>query len=87
MNSASYKNHFKPGLTYRHVTGKDLDIYIVRIRYSDAKRAKLLIWWVSQTTGQPVMINGKLTDNVEIKAEDYQYWSVLKKKVSNEYTN
>ena len=70
---------FFAGGTFKHLTAKDLDIYVVKVRYADSKRAKLLIWWVSKLTGQPVQFGGKLTDNIVVRADQYQYWSCVDK--------
>ena len=68
---------FTPGCSYRHLTAKDLDIHVVKVRYKDGKRSKLLIWWLSKTTGQPQLFGDKLADNIVVKAEDYKYWSII----------
>lgn len=68
---------FKSGYVYRHDTAKDLDILIVRVRYADQKRSKLLIKWISKTTGDVRFFpNGRMdgTANIEIQAKDYKYW-------------
>lgn len=71
---------FKSGHVYRHLTSKDLDILIVKVRFSDDKRSKLLIKWVNKHTGNVVVIPGKRydgTDNIEIKKKDFQYWKIV----------
>lgn len=68
---------FKPGCVYRHDTAKDLDIIVVRVRYVDKKRSKLLIRWIDMHSGNARNFPGGRTDgtaNVEIDAKDYQYW-------------
>lgn len=68
---------FKSGYIYTHDTAKDLDILIVRVRYVDEKRSKLLIKWISKTTGDVrILPNGRMdgTANLEIKNDDYKYW-------------
>lgn len=71
-------SYFFAGGTFRHQTSQDLDIYVVKVRYADAKRVKLLIWWRNKRTGQRVQIKDKITDNVTITADQFQYWSVVK---------
>jgi len=73
-------NKFKSGYIYEHDTARDLDILIVRVRYSDEKRSKLLIKWISKTTGEVrIFPNGRMdgTDNIEIQANDYKYWKTI----------
>lgn len=68
---------FKAGCVYRHDTAKDLDIMIVKVRYADEKRSKLLIRWIDMHSGNVrIFPGGKYdgTDNIEIRAKDYQYW-------------
>lgn len=68
---------FKPGYIYAHDTAKDLDILVVKVRYSDENRTKLLIKWISKATGNVrILPNGRLdgNDNIEIQSKDYQYW-------------
>jgi hypothetical protein len=70
---------FRPGAIYSHDTAKDLDIFVVKVRYRDGKRSKLLIRWISKTNGKvQVFPGGRMdgTDNIEIQAEDYKYWKV-----------
>jgi hypothetical protein len=73
---------FHRGCIYRHNTSGDLDIYIVSVSYFDNSRSKLKVKWVSKTTGKLVYFPGGRTDgisNIEIKANDYKYWTQLKK--------
>lgn len=68
---------FIPGCVYRHDTAKDLDIMVVRVRYADEKRSKLLIRWIDKHSGNVRVFPSNRydgADNVEIKAKDYQYW-------------
>ena len=68
---------FKPGCVYRHDTAKDLDIMIVRVRYSDEKRSKLLIRWIDIRSGNVRSFPSNRFDgtaNIEIQAKDYQHW-------------
>jgi hypothetical protein len=68
---------FKPGCIYRHDTAKDLDIMVVKVRYVDKKRSKLVIRWIDMHTGNVRYFpNGRIdgTSNVEIQADDYKYW-------------
>jgi hypothetical protein len=62
---------------YRHLTSKDLDIFVVKVRYQDEKRVKLLIRWVYKTNGNfadlPGLRDGK--DNIVVSADQYKYWS------------
>jgi hypothetical protein len=70
-------NRFKSGYIYRHDTAKDLDILVVRVRYADEKRSKLLIKWISKTTGDIRFFpNGRMdgTANIEVQSKDYKYW-------------
>lgn len=69
---------FKPGCTYRHDTAKDLDILVVKIRFSDEKRSKLLIRWIDKHSGNVRTFPSSRqdgTDSIEIQAKDYQYWN------------
>jgi hypothetical protein len=73
---------FHRGCTYRHNTSGDLDIYIVSVPYFDEARSKLKVIWVSKRTGKFVYFPGGRADGVssiEIKADDYKYWTQLKK--------
>ncbi len=67
------------GCKYRHDTSKDLDIFVIKVRYQDEKRVKLLIRWVYKTSGQfadfPGLRDGK--DNITIASNQYKYWSIL----------
>ncbi len=68
---------FKSGCLYRHDTSQDLDIFVIKVRYADEKRAKLLIYWMDKRTGNiRVIPGGRIdgTDKVEIQAQDFQYW-------------
>lgn len=68
---------FKQGCTYRHDTAKDLDIMVVKVRYANEKKSKLLIRWIDMRSGNVRNFPGGRTDgtdNVEIDAKDYQYW-------------
>jgi hypothetical protein len=70
-------NKFKQGWVYAHNTAKDLDILIVKVRYSDENRSKLLIKWISKVTGDiRILPGGRMdgNDNIEVQAKDYQYW-------------
>jgi hypothetical protein len=64
---------------YRHDTSKDLDIYILKVRYQDQKRVKLLICWVYKASGNfanfPGLRDGK--DNITIEKNQYKHWSKL----------
>jgi hypothetical protein len=74
-------NKFHAGVRYRHDTAKDLDIEVVKVRYQDSKRVKLLIRWVSMTTGKVVTFPGQRfdgVDKIEIQSKDYQYWNSTK---------
>lgn len=65
---------------YRHSAAKDLDIQVIKVSYQDSKRSKLLIRWISQTTGNVVMIPGLEPDGIdkiEIQEKDYKYWKKL----------
>ena len=69
---------FKPGCRYRHITAKDLDILVMKVRFSDSKRSKLLIQWIDKHTGNVRMFPGNRYDgrsSIEIRAEDYKWWS------------
>jgi hypothetical protein len=71
---------FKQGWVYRHNTSRDLDILVIKVRYKDSKRSKLLIKWISKFTGDVRYLpSGRMdgTDNIEIQAKDYKYWSQL----------
>jgi hypothetical protein len=71
---------FKQGWVYRHNTSRDLDILIVKVRYRDLKRSKILIKWISKLTGDVKYLpSGRMdgTYNIEIQAKDYKYWSRL----------
>lgn len=73
-------NMFKPGHFYAHSTAKDLDIFVVKIRFMDTKRVKLLIRWVSKTSKSFVTFPGNRmdgTDNIEVSSEDYKYWKEM----------
>ena len=77
---------FKSGYIYTHDTAKDLDILIVRVRYVDEKRSKLLIKWISKTTEDVrILPNGRMdgTANLEIKNDDYKYWKRKKEDTFN----
>jgi hypothetical protein len=67
---------FKAGVIYRHDTAKDLDILVLKVRYQDEKRSKLLIKWISKVSGK-VMVGGRMdgTDNITVKSTDYKYWT------------
>lgn len=72
---------FHAGVRYSHDTAKDLDIQVVKVRYRDSKKSKLLIRWISKTTGNVTTFPGQRpdgTDNIEIQATDYQYWKPYK---------
>ena len=74
-------NSFHAGVRYSHDTAKDLDIQVVKVRYQDSRRSKLLIRWISKTSGNVVTFPGQRpdgTDNIEIQAADYQYWKPYK---------
>lgn len=69
---------FKPGCVYRHDTAKDLDILVVKVRYANEKKSKLLIRWVDMFSGNVRNFPGGRTDgkvNIEIQADDYKYWN------------
>jgi hypothetical protein len=69
---------FKSGFTYSHATAKDLDIFVLKVRYKDDKREKLLVYWISKSSGNIFIVPGGRfdgRDNIEIKAEDYKWWS------------
>jgi len=70
-------NRWTSGCMYRHLTSKDLDIFVVKVRYQDEKRVKLLIRWVYKTNGNfadlPGLRDGK--DNIVVSADQYKYWS------------
>ncbi len=71
---------FSPNYRYSHDTAKDLDIYIVKVRYVDDKRSKLLIRWISKTSNNMVTFPGGRADglcNITIKADDYKYWKKI----------
>jgi hypothetical protein len=65
------------GCKYRHTTAKDLDVYVVKVRYHDDKRVKLLVRWVFQSSGEfanlPGLRDGK--DNIIITTDQFKYWS------------
>lgn len=70
---------FRSGTTYSHDTAKDLDIFVVKVRYADTKRSKLLIRWINKHSGKVQIIPGGRMDgtfNIEIQAKDYKYWKV-----------
>lgn len=69
---------FKAGHIYKHATAKDLDILVLKVRYANEHKCKLLIKWISKTTGNVLILpGGRLdgADNITILAKDYQYWS------------
>jgi len=71
-------NKWNSGTLYRHATAKDLDMLVLKVRYKDSKRVKLLVMWVYQTTKNLAKFPGTRfdgRDNVTIKAEDFKYWS------------
>lgn len=75
-------NKFNRGCRYQHDTGKDLDIEVVRVRYQDEKRSKLLIKWISKTNGNVVIFPGQRmdgTDTITIYSKDYVYWKLFGK--------
>lgn len=67
------------GIKYRHDTSRDLDIFVVKVRYRDEKRVKLLIRWVYKSNGEfadlPGLRDGK--DNIIIATDQFKYWSKL----------
>jgi hypothetical protein len=68
---------FRPGNVYKHDTAKDLDIFVLKVRYRDEKRTKLLIHWIDKLTKNVrVFPGGKFdgTDTIEIQAKDYKWW-------------
>lgn len=67
---------FVRGAIYRHDASNDLDIYVVSVPYSDEKRFKLKVQWISKTTGKLMQPTNE-TSNIEIKRSDLQYWSRL----------
>jgi hypothetical protein len=72
-------NKFKAGQIWRHDTAQDLDILVVKVRYEDKGRSKLLIKWVSQNSGTIQMFPGGRvdgTDNITINSKDYLYWKL-----------
>lgn len=71
---------FKSGQAYRHNTSQDLDIFVIKVRYADEKRAKLLIYWLNKHTGNTVTLPGGRfdgTDKIEVQAKDFQYWKEI----------
>lgn len=73
-------NKFISGCRYVHDTAKDLDILVVKVRYRDEKRSKLLIKWVSKTSGSVVIFPGQRidgTDNITVNSKDYVYWKLF----------
>lgn len=71
---------FRSGFTYSHATAKDLDIFVLKVRYKDEKREKLLVYWISKLSGNVCIFPGDRYDgaaNIEIKAEDYKWWTKL----------
>lgn len=71
--------HWKSNFAYRHDTSKDLDIFVIKVRYQDNKKVKLLIHWVFKSTGNfadlPGLREGK--DNITITEDQFQYWNRL----------
>ena len=69
---------FRSGCTYRHDTAKDLDILVVKVRYADEKRSKLLIRWIGMQSGNVRDLPGTSRPDgvttVEIRSTDYKYW-------------
>ena len=73
-------NKFIPGCTYSHDTAKDLDILVLKVRYQDEKRSRLLIKWISKLTGKVQVFPGGRADgldNITVKSTDYLYWKLL----------
>ena len=71
---------FKYGHEYRHDTSQDLDIFVIKVRYIDKNKAKLLIRWVDKHTGNLRTLPGNRpdgADNIEIQAKDFQYWKEI----------
>lgn len=60
---------------YRHLCAKDLDIEVVRIQYVDDKRAKLVIRYLHQRTGDVLWIGLDGLERITIKADEFQYWN------------
>ncbi len=72
-------NKFKQGSKYTHDTAKDLDIFVLKVRYEDEKRTKLLIKWISKVSGNvQVFPGGRMdgTDTITINSTDYPYWKL-----------
>jgi len=70
-------NKFLRGIIYRHDTSKDLDILVLKVRYQDEKRSKLLIKWISKVSGKVMVIPGGCmdgTDTITVNSKDYMYW-------------
>lgn len=67
------------GAKYRHDTAKDLDILVIKVRYQDEKRVKLLFKWISQITGEVMIFPGNIDgkDNITIKSDQFKYWRRL----------
>jgi hypothetical protein len=71
---------FKTGKAYRHDTSQDLDIFVIKVRYSDKNKAKLLIRWMDKNSGNIRTFPGSRpdgADNIEIQAKDFQYWKEI----------
>lgn len=63
---------FKQGETWTHLSLIDLNIYITKVSYSDAKCIKLKVIWVNRWW--PNILHN---DSVEIKAIDFWKWSIV----------
>lgn len=71
---------FKPNKVYRHCNARDLDILVVKIKYADQKRCKLLIRFVGMNSGLIRDLPSSRMDglhSIEINSDDYKLWTLL----------
>ena len=70
---------FKSGCIYSHATARDLNILILKVRFSDKNRSKLLIRWIDKVTGNVRNFPGSNRPDgactIEIQEKDYKWWS------------
>jgi hypothetical protein len=66
---------FISGAIYRHLTTKDLDILVIKVRYFDEKRTKLLVKFLTKVGGKICDFKGNGgRENITVECSQYKYW-------------